>query len=209
MASGRWLARRCMAMRRGPTPVTHEPGTVSGMCFADTSCPWPPAFPPPTPQPRPGRCSPASSVLRRSPTSAARTSSAATSSASPTRTAARHRRRPVDRSPGSRTKSFCACQGLGPRGGDGMLAMAHVAVLPSIRATMSAPRTVCLSRLNLLAYTLPYRRFAAPSRNVGARLGGHCGSLLLQRRGLPPPTLCRSPGARRGRDAGYPAPPAQ
>ena len=162
MASGRWLARRCMAMRRGPTPVTHEPGTVSGMCFADTSCPWPPAFPPPTPQPRRRRCSPASSVLCRSPTSAARTSSAATSSASPTRTAARHRRRPVDRSPGSRTKSFCACQGLGPRGGDGMLAMAHVAVLPSIRATMSAPRTVCLSRLNLLAYTLPYRRFVVP-----------------------------------------------
>jgi len=47
-----------------------------------------------------------------------------------------------------------------------------------------------------LACTLPYRRFAATLTSASARTArGRCGSLLLHRGGLPPPTPCRSPGA--------------
>jgi hypothetical protein len=46
-----------------------------------------------------------------------------------------------------------------------------------------------------LAYTFPCRRFAS-SLAAGARTAkGRCGSLLLHRSGLAPPTPCRSPGA--------------
>ena len=41
-----------------------------------------------------------------------------------------------------------------------------------------------------LAYALPYRRFAAPSR-APRTARGRCGSLLLHRSGLSPPTPCR------------------
>ena len=49
---------------------------VSGACFVGARSPTPPPFPPPTPLPASGLCSPASSVLWRSPTSPARASSA-------------------------------------------------------------------------------------------------------------------------------------
>jgi hypothetical protein len=48
-----------------------------------------------------------------------------------------------------------------------------------------------------LAYALPYRRFVGVLTDANARLGGRCGSLLLHRSGLAPPTPCRSPGALR------------
>jgi hypothetical protein len=51
--------------------------------------------------------------------------------------------------------------------------------------------------------------FARLSSATGATLGTG-GWLTLTRRGLPPRKMCRTcPGAIRGRNAGYPAPPAQ
>lgn len=41
-------------------------------------------------------------------------------------------------------------------------------VLPSASWTASAPRSRLISRLNNPAYTHPYQRFAAPSRDTNA-----------------------------------------
>src|SRR5262245_37012285 len=68
-----------------PAPVTRLPGSASGTCFADPHSPWSPPFaplaPPQLPPPRIAPqgaplCSPASPLVRRSPTSHARASSA-------------------------------------------------------------------------------------------------------------------------------------
>ena len=46
-----------------------------------------------------------------------------------------------------------------------------------------------------LAYALPCRRFAHALADARRTARGRCGSLLLHRSGLSPPTPCRSPGA--------------
>ena len=46
-----------------------------------------------------------------------------------------------------------------------------------------------------LAYTSPCRRFASGLATGTRTAQGRCGSLLLHRSGLSPPTPCRSPGA--------------
>src|ERR1019366_7653322 len=51
------------------------------------------------------------------------------------------------RSPGSRSKGFCACQGLRRRGAGSCLAMTTRTILPSVGRKTSAPRT-CLTPLN-------------------------------------------------------------
>jgi hypothetical protein len=51
------------------------------------------------------------------------------------------------RSPGSRTKGFCACQGLRRRGAGSCLAMTTRTILPSVGRKTSTPRT-CLTPLN-------------------------------------------------------------
>jgi hypothetical protein len=51
------------------------------------------------------------------------------------------------RSPGSRTKGFCACQGLRRRGAGSCLAMPTRTILPSVGRKTSTPRT-CLTPLN-------------------------------------------------------------
>jgi hypothetical protein len=62
----------------GPAPVTRLPGTESGACLAGPRSPWPPPLAPPAPQRIAPRCSPASQLLWRSPTSRVRASSAST-----------------------------------------------------------------------------------------------------------------------------------
>ena len=52
------------------------------------------------------------------------------------------------RSPGSRTRSICACQGPRPRRAACALAMSRAAVLPAARAAASAPRTNPISWLD-------------------------------------------------------------
>ena len=57
------------------------------------------------------------------------------------------------RSPGSRSKGFCACQGLRRRGAGSCLAMTTRTILPSVGRKTSTPRT-CLTPLNTcLLYT--------------------------------------------------------
>ncbi len=57
------------------------------------------------------------------------------------------RRRPSVRSPGSRPRSVCTCQGLRPRGTGGTLALTRTPVLPSAVTKASASRLI-ISRLN-------------------------------------------------------------
>ena len=61
---------------RGQAPVSHEAGTVSGVCFTRPRSSWTPPLAPPAPQRASPRCSSASQLLWRSVTSHGRTSSA-------------------------------------------------------------------------------------------------------------------------------------
>ena len=64
-------------------------------------------------------------------------------------------------------------------------------VLPSMLRTMSAPGTSFLSRLYGWPMRSPVNASLTPSRMCSCMTRGRCGSLLLQRGGLSPPTLCR------------------
>src|SRR5712671_6758036 len=74
------------------------------------------------------------------------------------------------RSPGSRAKGFCACQGLRRRGVGLCLAVATPAVLPSVGRKTSAPRT-CLTPLNTSPAPSPVNASRLPSRTTRASLG--------------------------------------
>jgi hypothetical protein len=103
-------------------------------------------------------------------------------------------RRPDTRSPGSRTGSIRTCQGLRPRRVERVLALTRLFVSPSAMRTASAPGTTVLSRLNGWPMRTPADASPRPrGRRRTAR--GRCGSLLLHRSGLAPPTPYRSPGA--------------
>lgn len=98
------------------------------------------------------------------------------------------------RSPGSRAKSFHACQGLRPRRIGRVLAIAHLPMLPSAMTTASASkmRRFRGSMAGLHA-PLPTLRRRPHERLRTAR--GRCGLLLLHRDGLAPSTPCRYLGA--------------
>ena len=74
------------------------------------------------------------------------------------------------RSPGSRAKGFCACQGLRRRGVGMCLAISTPAVLPSVGRKTSAPRT-CLTPLNTSPAPSPVNASRPPSRTTRASLG--------------------------------------
>src|ERR1700693_4669635 len=74
------------------------------------------------------------------------------------------------RSPGSRAKGFCACQGLRRRGVGMCLAISTPAVLPSVGRKTSAPRT-CLTPLNTSPAPSPVNASRLPSRANRASLG--------------------------------------
>jgi hypothetical protein len=74
------------------------------------------------------------------------------------------------RSPGSRAKGFCACQGLRRRGVGMCLAISTPAVLPSVGRKTSAPRT-CLTPLNTSPAPSPVNASRLPSRASRASLG--------------------------------------
>ena len=74
------------------------------------------------------------------------------------------------RSPGSRAKGFCACQGLRRRGVGMCLAISTPAVLPSVGRKTSAPRT-CLTPLNTSPAPSPVNASRLPSRTTRASLG--------------------------------------
>jgi len=74
------------------------------------------------------------------------------------------------RSPGSRAKGFCACQGLRRRGVGMCLALSTPAVLPSVGRKTSAPRT-CLTPLNTSPAPSPVNASRLTSRTARASLG--------------------------------------
>jgi hypothetical protein len=74
------------------------------------------------------------------------------------------------RSPGSRAKGFCACQGLRRRGASMRLAISTRAVLPSVGRKTSAPRT-CLTPLHTSPAHSPVNASRLPSRATRASLG--------------------------------------
>jgi hypothetical protein len=71
-----------------------------------------------------------------------------------------------------------------------VLAMAPPLMLPSVSSTTSAPRTNKLSRLDGWPICSPTDVSTTPSR-APPTARGRCGSLLLHRGGLLPPTPCR------------------
>jgi hypothetical protein len=75
------------------------------------------------------------------------------------------------RSPGSRAKGFCACQGLRRRGASMRLAISTRAVLPSVGRKTSAPRT-WLTPLNTSPAHSPVNASRLPSRASRGSLGG-------------------------------------
>jgi hypothetical protein len=74
------------------------------------------------------------------------------------------------RSPGSRAKGFCACQGLRRRGVGVCLAISTPAVWPSVGRKTSAPRT-CLTPLNTSPAPSPVNASRLSSRTTRASLG--------------------------------------
>src|SRR5437763_1076283 len=77
-----------------------------------------------------------------------------------------------------------------------VLAYRHLVVLPSALETASAPGNIEFrGSMAGLCPPLPTLRHRSYERCRTAR--GRCGSLLLHRSGLAPPTPCRSPGALR------------
>src|SRR6202048_667807 len=83
----------------------------------------------------------------------------------PTRaSAARMRRWPTMRSPGSQAKSVRTCQCLRPRRAVWALALSRPSVLPSVTGTTSAPRMRVLSRLNGWPMRSPVNASPMPSR---------------------------------------------
>src|ERR1700730_2734845 len=74
------------------------------------------------------------------------------------------------RSPGSRAKGFCACQGLRRRGVGMCLAISTPAVLPSVGRKTSAPRT-CLTPLYTSPAPSPVNASRLSSQTTRASLG--------------------------------------
>jgi len=136
--------------------------------------------------------SPTSQLLWRGPTSHSRASSA--SAFPPSRCGPGMRQWSDVGSPGSRTRSVRTCQGLRPRRAVQVLALSHPCVLPSAALKASALE-VCFFRGSMagLCVPLPTLRPCPCGQRRTAR--GRCGSLLLHRSGLAPPTPRRSPGA--------------
>jgi hypothetical protein len=90
------------------------------------------------------------------------------------------------RPPGSRARSVRTCQVLRPRRAGWALALACPSVLSSNRVKGVGTRDEVCDPLSTLR-----RRPRGRLRMTR----GRCGSLLLHRGGLAPPTTCRSPGA--------------
>jgi hypothetical protein len=111
--------------------------------------------------------------------------------------AARYSGRSGERSPGSRTRSFCACRGLRPRGVQTRArnnAPVHVAFRVA-RPRRHPVVTVC--RGSMAGLHPPLSTLRRGPRGPLRMTRGRCDLLGLHRRGLPPPTPCRSPGAFR------------
>src|SRR6266481_6294826 len=179
-----------------PARVTRLPGSESGACFAGSHSPWPPPLAPPTPLRSGPLCSSASQLLWQSLTSRDRASSATAPRLPdadrrrlpngrsrdlpvPAQRASAHARF-FDHAGSTRRSRYCVCSCCLPRSKQ----RRHPGI--GFRGSMAG-----------LCPPLPTLRRRPRGRQRTAR--GRCGSLLLHRSGLAPPTPCRSPGALRVR----------
>ena len=94
-------------------------------------------------------------------------------------------------SPGSRATSFHTCEVLRPRRAVRALALMRPSVLPSAFATASAPGYESL-RGSMVGLCAPLPTLRRHPRECQRTAQGRCGSLLLHRGGLSPPTPYRS-----------------
>ncbi len=104
--------------------------------------------------------------------------------------------RSVARYPGSRARSVRACWGLRPRRTETPLAITRRPMLPSGCVTPSAPG-ISFFRGSMASLHDPLPTLRPAPRGARRTARGRCDSLRLHRRGLAPPTPCRSPGALR------------
>src|SRR3954470_18898076 len=182
------LSRRRVA--RGPAPVTRVPGPVPGACFAGPRSPRSPPFAPPAPPPVARPCSLASSLLWRSQTSRVRASSASTPrlpDADPRYSSAGQTRDlPV---PAQRASTHARVLDHAGSGG-GSRYRTRPCCLPGFR-TRRHPG--CSSfRGSMAGLCAPLPTLRRHPRECQRTAQGRCGSLLLHRGGLSPPTPCRS-----------------
>ncbi len=98
------------------------------------------------------------------------------------------------RSPGSRTKSVCTCQGLPTPGRPGTRVGVPVRIAFRTSKNVGA-RDEVIFAVQWLGLRAPLSTLRRHPRGGRRMTRGRCGSLLLHRGGLAPPTLCRSPGA--------------
>jgi len=175
----------------------HTSPTLCPVCACSPAFLLVPALAPPAPPPVPRHCSSASRLLWRSQTSHGRASSAsAPRLPDADHSSTRYERcwRPWDlpvpykkllHMPGSVTRRVVQALANG----------APVRVAFTF-GTVSAPGMIGLSRFNGWPVHSPADASPTPLR-ASAHGSGQCGSLLLHRKGLPPSTPCRSPGALR------------
>src|SRR5471030_1083352 len=123
----------------------------------------------------------------------------------PTRTDGAQYHLSATRSPGSRTRSVHACWGLRPRRAESSLAVTRRSVLPSRLVTLSAPE-ICGFRGSMASLHDPLPTLRPAPRGTTRTARGRCDTLGLHRKGLSPPTPCRSPGALPTRDDSGPPP---
>src|SRR6266481_5129313 len=177
-----------------PAPVTHLPGSASGACFAGSHSPWPLPFAPPAPRRSRPLCSSASQLLWQSLTSRGRASSAT----APRLPDADRRQLPNGRSrdlpvpaqgASAHARFFDHAGSFGPCDG-----ASETCCLPHSKRRRH-PGIGFRGSMAGLCPPLPTLRRRPRGRQHTAR--GRCGSLLLHRSGLAPPTPCRSPGALR------------
>ena len=179
-----------------PTPGTPVPGSVSGACGSVRRSPWSRPLAPPTPPPLARRCSQASQLLRPSLTSPVR-SSLATAPRLPNAghapAQARVVKLEISRFP-SRERMHMPGSATTPgRAGTCVGAPSRIA-FHYLNSVGTRDRTMAAQ---WLAYAHPCQRFA-PCLTARTRMTrGQRDSPHLHRQGLPPFTLCRSPGALR------------
>ena len=183
----------------GRAPVTRFPGPGSGTCYTLPRSSQSPSFAPPAPPPV-ARPLFVGFVATMTESDFSRSCIIGYGS-SPSQYGPRLARTPpwpTVRSPSSRTRSVHTCQGLRPRRVGQALAITRPSVLPSASGKASAPGMRGQFR-GSIAWPMPCpcQRFADTLAECLRMTRGRCGSLLLHRSGLAPPTPCQSPGAHR------------
>ena len=170
--------------------MTRFPGPAPGACFAGPRSPRFPPFAPPAPPPVARHCSQASSLLWQDQTSRGRASSASAPRL-PDADQSRHAalvNHETSRFPYKERLHMPGSATTPGRRGACDSAPLRVAFRVSDGV---GTRNIDLFAAQWLACTLPCQRFTYGLTTATRMTRGRCGSLLLHRSGLAPPTLCR------------------